>query len=302
MSADHFTSNGDIFLEAAVGPQPRLRFLVDSILLKIISPVFATMFTLPQPPAQAHNGQPVIPTINIHDPPEALRAFLQYLYRLPNPLDTDFLTLAALFTMAIKYEMEELQTVLRERLEQLSSDDPFAAFIVACSHGLPETAKKVLRISTPRSYQKRDYSEEMQAIAHMDIFRFLRFVDLREGQGQSIILDISAWSPLNHLAHFSCADTFKHWFQAKSFYLRLAKVLEERFTDDPCIGVESLYWLAGTVSPPHGCPLNAVQQQPPGTIPPPFLCPARQEWIRGCIEELSCQLDALRSDLEVRLL
>ena len=99
-SAFFATDDGDIILRAGQEPGSTHDFRVHKFVLSLGSPVFKDMFTFPQPPAQNHNEQSDIPTVNVLDSPQVLDTILRFIYpgvKFPTPADLSIVS-ALLFT------------------------------------------------------------------------------------------------------------------------------------------------------------------------------------------------------------
>ena len=75
--------DADGMLRASGGKEVHARDLV----LSLASPVFRGMFSVPQLPIET--DPPVLPIVDVHDPPEALEIFLQIIYPIRNPSIND---------------------------------------------------------------------------------------------------------------------------------------------------------------------------------------------------------------------
>ena len=74
--------DADGILRASGGKEFHARKLI----LPLASPVFRDMFSVPQ---STETDPPVLPIVDVHDPPEALEIFLQIIYPIRNPSIND---------------------------------------------------------------------------------------------------------------------------------------------------------------------------------------------------------------------
>lgn len=88
-------------------------------------------------------------------------------------------------------------------------------------------------ISTPQSYARRDYGEEIRHVSSTDFYRFIRFVHSREHAGRSVIWDPHRRSPSSHIG--KCGGCDKDWSDAGGFRYHLGRIAEERFIQNPCV-------------------------------------------------------------------
>ena len=88
-------------------------FRVHRLILSLSSPVFQGMFGLPQPTADPPSQ---IPTVDLSDPSDVLKPFIQYLYPRSPPKIADISMWAAMYTIADKYSAEVVMDPLRDML------------------------------------------------------------------------------------------------------------------------------------------------------------------------------------------
>ena len=93
--------DADIILRASGGKE----FHAHKLVLSLASPVFRDMFSVPQPPPT--NESPKLPVVDVHDSPEALEIFLQFIYPIRNPVIRDAYTLASIVRLADKYDAKD---------------------------------------------------------------------------------------------------------------------------------------------------------------------------------------------------
>ena len=242
------TDDGDIILRARTEPDSKHDFRVHKFILSLASPVFKDMFAFPQPLDQNQNEHPDIPVVDIPDSPEVFDTILRYIYPgVELPKITKVSILSALFSAADKYNIASIHSVLKESLKTFLPAEPFRVYIIACRFGFLAEAKEAARLSNSWSMINQDYGEEIQNISGPDLYRYARFVQLREREGRSKIEDALGWYELGHGA---C----NHWDDAKDFYFRLAKEVEDAFARNPCLELKDLFEIFDKIPDPLlGC-------------------------------------------------
>ncbi|KAL1941210.1 hypothetical protein VTO73DRAFT_7422 [Trametes versicolor] len=119
-------------------------FRVHRAILAIVSPVFATMFQLPQPGFLSGNGpdSTSLPVVDIAEDSKTLDALLRLCYPVPKKEteETDDIILA--LGAAIKYDMEWPVSVFTRKLEDLAYRNPLHTWTVSCRLGSETVARK----------------------------------------------------------------------------------------------------------------------------------------------------------------
>jgi hypothetical protein len=152
-------SDADITLRSS----DRVDFLVYKVILSKASPVFKTMFTLPQP-AMDDSCRPVA---ELAENSKVLAAFLSVIYppipaMSPQPLSLDDLIVA--FDMARKYEIATMSDRLLTDFGGLTTlqNKPLEAFCGAYSRGLAKEAKIAAAASLKRRLTLDSIGDELQ--------------------------------------------------------------------------------------------------------------------------------------------
>jgi hypothetical protein len=115
---------------------------VHRLILNLSSPVFEGMFALPQPT----ETPPQIPTVDLSEPSDVLKPFIQYLYPRSQPNITDLSMWAALYTIADKYTVEAVMELLRNMLiPRFLEKFPLRVYALASRWGFKEDAKTASR-------------------------------------------------------------------------------------------------------------------------------------------------------------
>lgn len=119
-------------------------FRIHRAILAIVSPVFATMFGLPQPGGSQGNepGPTSLPMVDISEDSKTLDTLLRLCYPVPKEetKETDIVILA--LNAAIKYDMEWPISIFTKKLEDIAFRKPLHTWTVACRLGSETVARK----------------------------------------------------------------------------------------------------------------------------------------------------------------
>ncbi|KAI0820759.1 hypothetical protein BC628DRAFT_1422608 [Trametes gibbosa] len=106
-----------------------VEFRVHRAILAIASPVFATMFRLPQPQDDLRKVLP--PTLDLSEDSKTLDTLLRMCYPVAKKEDDDVDNIALILSVAMKYDMEWPISVLSKKLEGLASQEPLRVWAAA---------------------------------------------------------------------------------------------------------------------------------------------------------------------------
>ena len=121
-----------------------LDFRVHKSVLSLVSPVFKTMFTLPQPPVDTPDP---LPHIDVEESAGTWENILRTIYPMPRPIIDNLDDLESLLLTAKKYEMQPIIDIHKNGLENRAfiREDPLRLYAIACTHGLEDQAKYVAK-------------------------------------------------------------------------------------------------------------------------------------------------------------
>jgi hypothetical protein len=136
---DFEAADADFILRCSDGKELH----VHTVILSLASPVFQSMFSLPQP---ADPPPPQIPTIDIPESSEIFEPFIQYLYPRSPPNISDLAMWEVLYTTADKYNAEAVMETLRDMLVSRFLETSLGRVYALASHwGFEEEAKTASR-------------------------------------------------------------------------------------------------------------------------------------------------------------
>ncbi|OJT06926.1 hypothetical protein TRAPUB_2222 [Trametes pubescens] len=119
-------------------------FRVHRAILAIVSPVFATMFQLPQPSVSQGNDPSLtsLPVVDVSEDSKTLDTLLRLCYPVPKKDIEETGDIILALGAAIKYDMEWPVSIFTRKLEDVAFRDPLHTWTVACRHGSETVARK----------------------------------------------------------------------------------------------------------------------------------------------------------------
>ncbi|KAL7280617.1 hypothetical protein ACG7TL_005554 [Trametes sanguinea] len=141
-----FDKPADLILRSSDG----VDYNVYRCILALASPIFADMWSLPQPTPPSHRSHkadsPDLPAVAIPETAKTLETLLRLIY----PLSTvpDFASIhdfKAAFLVAHKYEIDYTKTVLSSALSKYSGLEPLRMYAMAVRYDLPDVARLAAR-------------------------------------------------------------------------------------------------------------------------------------------------------------
>ncbi|KAI0063632.1 hypothetical protein BV25DRAFT_1837583 [Artomyces pyxidatus] len=133
------TARADIILRSSDG----VDFRVYKNILSLASPVFGTMFSLPQPAEPYDGGDEVrhgLPVLPLTEDAHTLNIVLRWCYPVAVPRLTSLSVIRCVFQAAHKYAMDDLCDSVELDLLGAMDADPLGVFAVATSFGLETSA------------------------------------------------------------------------------------------------------------------------------------------------------------------
>ncbi|KZT67863.1 hypothetical protein DAEQUDRAFT_375136 [Daedalea quercina L-15889] len=130
--------DADVILQTA----DTVDFYVHRPTLRVASPLFKSMFDLPQPtPADSNSGdKPALPVIPITENAQTLDQLLRMCYLVRNPTFRGIMNLSPVLGAALKYQITEATDALTEKLLSFRQSLPLQVFAEACRHDLEDVA------------------------------------------------------------------------------------------------------------------------------------------------------------------
>jgi hypothetical protein len=151
-----------------------LQFPTYSLLLSLSSPVFRTMFTLPQP---VDSSPPDVPIVNVAEDGVILARLLAFCDPGKAPLLHDLPDIQATLVVATKYEMAGIVQRLETLLETSDAvkEEPVRVFAIAHCNGLDRLARMAAQYTLRFPISNRPYVPELELINATTLFRLQDF-------------------------------------------------------------------------------------------------------------------------------
>ncbi|KAI0068964.1 hypothetical protein BV25DRAFT_1910692 [Artomyces pyxidatus] len=118
-------------------------FRVFMAVLRLASPIFADMLSIPQPvDASSGAGETYdgLPVVDVSEDARTLYYLLQWCYPMTSPTVTQMSDLRLLLLTSRKYAMDMFREDLQSHLRLAISSDPVGAYVAAVSNGLEDLA------------------------------------------------------------------------------------------------------------------------------------------------------------------
>ena len=256
--------DADVILRASEGEE----FHAHKLILSLASPVFRDMFSVPQPPpAESSNSE--LPIVDVDDPPEAIKAFLQIIYPTRNPLIDDVETLASVLRLADKYDAKDVIDIHRDHLPSTYDDlSPIEIYVLLCACGREEEAGAAARRVSFASLDTLDLNPLLQGITTAQYQQLVSFMTVRDKRMREIL---AKHYETIAKSRYSCDDT-SHLLYPST----IIAALQTAFEADPCVQVgEAL-----------GFVLDAPRTFPPCGVNCKYNVAGLRKYAEGLLREL----------------
>ena len=228
-------------------------FHAHKLVLSLASSVFRDMFSVPQPsPTEPSQPSPTessqLPIVDVNDPPEALEAFLQFIYPIPNPPIDDVETLASLISLADKYDAKAVLDAHKDYLQAMCFDSsPIHIYAILCACGREKEAEAVARrVPFASLTSLPDPLLHLMTVEHYQ--QLMRFMVARDQMMRQIVTQhrekIVNDSRYNRTTRDNECDDAVHRLYAST----IVASLQAAFEEDPCVRVGEALGLASSDS------------------------------------------------------
>ncbi|KAI0313676.1 hypothetical protein OF83DRAFT_1034367, partial [Amylostereum chailletii] len=151
-----------------------VHFRAHKAILAVASPVFDSMFSLPQP--SPDEGDTSLPTVTMSEDAQTLYFILRTCYpvsRSPKIASLDDARLV--LEMSRKYEIVPFEGLAEEALLDMADKDPIGVFVVACLYGLDSVAGHAAQASLNLSQVAITQSEHLHLITGHQFSQILQY-------------------------------------------------------------------------------------------------------------------------------
>ena len=154
-------------------------FEVHRIILIIASPVFADMFSLPQPIAQSATRER--PVVNLTEDEKTLRTLLDTCYPVTVADLSDLDVVHSTLEAAIKYDIPKSISLVRHALRRFISKEPLRVYAIACKLDLEIIAEAAAAQELVVCSRKQGYVKELDETPAGCYHRLLQYCKKRDG-------------------------------------------------------------------------------------------------------------------------
>ncbi|KAF9494274.1 hypothetical protein BDN71DRAFT_1001434 [Pleurotus eryngii] len=156
-----------------------VNFHVYSVILKLVSPIFRDMFSIPQPTTQT--SQTEKPIVQMEEDSTTLDTMLRLCYPGPDPRVTKYAQLTSILRVAEKYELDGVVEKMGRDYPQVVciEDGPVEAFAMACRYRWKEVAisaaKASLLYTMDDLLQLASETEALKSVTGMEYHRLFQY-------------------------------------------------------------------------------------------------------------------------------
>ncbi|KAI0255768.1 hypothetical protein BJV78DRAFT_1119142, partial [Lactifluus subvellereus] len=134
-------SRADLTLRSGDG----VHFRIFKIILSLASPVFADMFSIPEPESTSEGAHGVPTVVTVSEDSKSLDLSLRHLYPVPSPTGVGLREARILAEFARKYQVDALESVITRHLTDAIEDDPAGVYAIAVTYGHKDIGAKAAR-------------------------------------------------------------------------------------------------------------------------------------------------------------
>ncbi|KAI0255773.1 hypothetical protein BJV78DRAFT_1173209 [Lactifluus subvellereus] len=180
-------TRADVILRSSDG----VNFRVFKIILSLASPIFADMFSIPQPTPNEFHTEP--PVVTLSEDSKTLDFALRHLYPVEHPTEIELRDACTLIEFARKYQVKALGPVIARSLTDAIESDPTGVYATAVTYGEADIAIKAARSSLKRpiSHLKPSQLQCATAVLYGELIRY----HIACGEAASAVTSQREWFP-----------------------------------------------------------------------------------------------------------
>ena len=147
-------------------------FRIHTLVLSLVSPVFDSMFSLPQPP----DAEDALPVISVSESSRTLEKFLGFCYPAGDPELADLNDVEDMLEVMSKYDVEEVKKRVRKSLLApiFLENEPLRVFAIAQRYHLEYETRRAA-LYTLRRPQFKAYCAELEHISAGPYYRLAEY-------------------------------------------------------------------------------------------------------------------------------
>ncbi|KAI0676065.1 hypothetical protein C8Q78DRAFT_947802, partial [Trametes maxima] len=158
-----------------------VHFRVHRIIVSEASPIFADMFTVPQPPRGSRPDDDIdfsgdTPIVHLQEDSQTLDGLLRLCYPVPDPSLRSHNDIRKIFAAAAKYEMEEAIAIAKGALHAFTLVSPLEGWAVACALRLEQEATSAAFAMCRVGAIPRTSPEALRHVTAGQYLRLLKFI------------------------------------------------------------------------------------------------------------------------------
>ncbi|KAJ7476277.1 hypothetical protein B0H11DRAFT_1308745 [Mycena galericulata] len=147
-------------------------FYIHRVILSLVSPVFETMFSLPQTELS-----PAVPIIDVQEGSATLDRALRFFYPATQPNVATLEELQEVIEVLMKYDMQCVVPVVKQHLEKYHSSRPLAVYAIAFRHQWKDVAVVAARESLKHALRvlRADAPPELEGVTAVAYHNLLQY-------------------------------------------------------------------------------------------------------------------------------
>ncbi|EIM88776.1 uncharacterized protein STEHIDRAFT_119597 [Stereum hirsutum FP-91666 SS1] len=146
-------------------------FRVHKVILSVASPVFESMFALPDSKTDTQYSKDGLPVLACPEPAAVLDPVLRFCYPTATPMLTELTALMPLYDAIDKYCMESLLKTVEAGLISAVDQDPMVAYAFGCRHHLQPVITAAAKASLNTPVGELPFCPDLERITAAQLYR-----------------------------------------------------------------------------------------------------------------------------------
>lgn len=160
-------SSADFILRAS----DNVDFRVHKVILSVVSPVFESMFTLPNSKSDVQESKDGLHVLACPESSTVLDPLLRFCYPTATPTLTELTILMPLYDAIDKYCMEPLLKMVEGALISAVDQNPMVAYAFGCRHHLQPVITAAAKASLNTPIEELPFCPDLERITAAQLFR-----------------------------------------------------------------------------------------------------------------------------------